>query len=80
MPREEVSSDRPRGWITTTEDNPSVVGDDKTRGRVCEIMVGVVLQNSDRSPTCFTSQPGQVDITTLSLFETPSLSAFDLWC
>ena len=28
-------------------------------------MVGVVLQNSDRSPTCFTSQSGQVDITTL---------------
>ena len=43
---------------------PSVVGDDKTRERVCEIMVGVVLQNSDGSPTCFTSQSGQVDITT----------------
>ena len=35
------------------------------------------MQNSDRSPTCFTSQPGQVDINTLSLFETPSPSTLD---
>ena len=35
VPREVVSSDRPRGWITTT--GPlSVVGDDPPRERVCE--------------------------------------------
>ena len=35
VPREVVSSDRPRGWITTT-DPVSVVGDDNPRERVCE--------------------------------------------
>ena len=50
-PREVVSSDRPRGG-SPPQRNTSLSSAMTLRGRVCEIMVGVVLQNSDRFPTC----------------------------
>ena len=51
VPREVVSSDRPRGG-SPPQRNTSLSSAMTLRGRVCEIMVGVVLQNSDRFPTC----------------------------
>ena len=50
VPREVVSSDRPRGGAPPQRIRVSVVGDDPPWGRVCE-PDGCSRANSDRSPT-----------------------------
>ena len=50
-----------------------------TQGGVCE-PDGSGMANSDRFPTCFTSQPDHVDLTLTPCLVLEAPSVFGLWC